>query len=195
MSLRNLVLAGGQLLQGALEAEQELAVRVVELNARVRLAKWVFGPWRDLWLRSGPHRVGALADLRAARVMVAAVVAHEVSSGVLSNLQGWIAKRRMRKEAAKVRAELDDQPRCLRGQHGCAALWRIIALAVRIRRWRLARRLEERAEKGGWIVVVCCACGFPLATPFSTLSELLHCVSMSSTEYPCVLLIATSPTM
>ena len=54
----------------------------------------------------------------------------------------------MRKEAAKVRAELNDQPRCLRGQHRCAALWRI-ALAVRIRRWRLARRLEERAEKGG----------------------------------------------
>jgi ribonuclease HI len=149
VSLRNLVLAGGQLLQGALEAEQELAVRVVELNARVRLAKWVFGPWRELWLRSGPRRVGALADLRAARVMVAAVVAHEVSSGVLSNLQGWIAKRRMRKEAAKVRAELDDVPRGLRGQHGCAALWRI-ALAVRIRRWRLARRLEERARNGGW---------------------------------------------
>ena len=76
-------------------------------------------------------------------------MAHEVSSGVLSNLQGWIAKRRMRKEAAKVRAEVDDLPRCLRGQHGCAALWRI-ALAVRIRRWRLARRLEERAKRGGW---------------------------------------------
>ena len=61
----------------------------------------------------------------AARVMVAAVVTSEVASGVLSNLQGWIAKRKMRKEAAKVRAELAKELRCLRGQHGCAALWRI----------------------------------------------------------------------
>ena len=105
VSLRNLVLAGGQLLQGALEAEQELAVRVVELNARARLAKWVFGPWRELWLRSGPHRVGALADLRAARVMVAAVVAHEVPSALAPYRiykgglrSGGCAKRRPRCE-------------------------------------------------------------------------------------------------
>ena len=66
VSLRNLVLAGaGQLLQAALEAEHELAVRVAELRAQVRLERWVFRPWRELWLKSGPARVGALANLRA----------------------------------------------------------------------------------------------------------------------------------
>ena len=90
-----------------------------------------------------------MADLRAARVMVAAVVASEMASGALSNLQGWIAKRRMHKEAAKVRAELAKEPRCLSGQHGCAALWRI-ALAVRIQRWRVALRLDVRARRERW---------------------------------------------
>ena len=57
VALRNLVLAGGQLLQGALEAEQELAVKVVELNARVRLAKWLFSGHGATWC-SGADRIG-----------------------------------------------------------------------------------------------------------------------------------------
>ena len=84
--MRHAVLAGLEILQGAVEGEAPLAAEVLQKMRDLAVLRRVLRPWARYVVQSGPARVAALAEIRRERLRVSELVCQAAQAGAIQSV-------------------------------------------------------------------------------------------------------------